>query len=77
MMNTMRKTSHGMGMPSAAQPTTPAQAKNIKMGRLYPEKSLSVPRMGLMTATHSVTMLAAYPQYAVAVVASTPPCPAR
>ena len=48
-----------MGMPSAAHPITPMTAKNMNMGRLYPEKSLSVPRMGLMMATHSVTMLAA------------------
>ena len=30
----MRKTSHGMGIPSAAQPMTPAIAKKKKMGRL-------------------------------------------
>ena len=66
-----------MGMPSAAQPSTPAIAKKKKMGRLYPEKSLNVPSVGPKIATHSVTMLAAYPQYAVAVVASIPPSPAR
>ena len=51
-----------MGMPSAAQPITPAIAKKKKMGRLYPEKSLIVPKIGLKTATQRVTMAVAKPQ---------------
>lgn len=62
MTNTMRNTSHGMGMPSAAQPMTPMTAKNKKIGRLYPLKSLNVPKIGLRTATQMVTMAVANPQ---------------